>query len=96
MSDIACYKCKGTLSLVSVDNIPRSEECPHCYANVRCCMMCEFYDTNSYNECREPSADRHLEKEKANFCDYFKLNQSAKYETEKNDALSAANALFKK
>jgi hypothetical protein len=57
--------------------------------------MCAFYDTNSYNECREPAADRTLEKEKANFCDYYKLGTSSDKNTEKEDALSKANALFK-
>lgn len=96
MNDVACYKCKQPLELVGLDNISRSEECPHCYANVRCCMMCVFYDVSAYNECRETSADRHLDKEKANFCGHYKLDQSAKYESEKNNALATANALFKK
>lgn len=96
MSDIKCYKCDHILDIDLRTSISRSEECPKCYANIRCCMMCEFYDKNSYNECREPSAPRQLDKEKANFCDYYKLDQSAKYESEKNNALDAANALFKK
>ena len=96
MSSLACYKCNSTLNLSNTDNIPRSEECPSCYSNIRCCMMCEFYDKNFYNECKEPSAERHLEKEKANFCDYYKLNLSAQYESQKSVALSMADSLFKK
>lgn len=57
--------------------------------------MCEFYDTKSYNECRESMADRILEKEKANFCDYFKFGPSTNQDNLKEDALNKANALFK-
>lgn len=96
MSAVKCYKCQTELNLENTQNVSRSEECPSCYANIRCCMMCEFYDKNSYNECREPTAERHLDKEKANFCDHYKFNMSAMYESQKNSALDAANALFKK
>lgn len=82
--------------LENIANIARSEDCPNCYANIRCCMMCEFYDKNSYNECREPSAERHVDKEKSNFCDYYKFDQKHKYIEEKKSALDLANALFKK
>lgn len=40
--------------------------------------MCIYYDPKSYNECRESSADRVLDKEKDNFCDYFSLNGALK------------------
>ena len=96
MSKIPCYKCKTEIILENTGNISRAEECPECSANIRCCMMCEFYDKNSYNECREPSAERIIDKEKANFCDHYKLNLSAHYETKKADAMAMANALFKK
>ncbi|MBI4411014.1 MAG: hypothetical protein HY541_00835 [Deltaproteobacteria bacterium] len=35
------------------------------------CKNCEFYDRAAYNECSEPQAERVLDKEKSNFCDYF-------------------------
>ena len=34
-------------------------------------MNCRFYDSSAYNDCSEPAADRVVEKDKANFCDYF-------------------------
>ena len=93
----SCYKCNKELGLTAGTDIGRSEECPSCFANLRCCKMCEFYDTSAYNECREPVAERIVEKEKANFCDYFKLSSSQPNATDtKQAALDAANALFKK
>lgn len=59
--------------------------------------MCQFYDISCYNECREPTADRITDKEKANFCDFFKLGDGTDSNLEKQkSALSAADALFKK
>tara|TARA_B100000927_G_C16451754_1_gene464112 strand:- start:785 stop:970 length:186 start_codon:yes stop_codon:yes gene_type:complete len=59
--------------------------------------MCVFYDRTCYNECKEPLAERILEKEKANFCSYFKLNGGdTRPEKSKEDLFSAADALFKK
>ncbi|MBT4791988.1 MAG: hypothetical protein HON90_10485 [Halobacteriovoraceae bacterium] len=92
---IICYHCKEEIKLENTASISRSEECEQCAANIRNCFMCNFYDKNSYNECREPTADRIVDKEKANFCDFYKVNQRGKYNSEKEIALNAAEALFK-
>jgi hypothetical protein len=34
--------------------------------------MCEFYDTSVAKSCREPVAEEVTDKERANFCDYFR------------------------
>ena len=94
--EVNCYACGETLSFEANQTIGRSEECSKCYANVRCCKMCKLYDASAYNECREPSADRIVEKEKSNFCDYYQLGSGGKDNDAKSDALAAANALFKK
>ncbi len=93
---LSCYKCEVDLNLDLNQDIPRSEECHSCYASLRCCMMCSFYDKQSYNECREPTADRIVDKEKANFCDHFKLGNPEKNAEMTSSAQSAAAALFKK
>jgi hypothetical protein len=59
--------------------------------------MCQFYDQKAYNDCRESSADRVQDKEKANFCDYFKIGSSSNNpDQERLDALAKAASLFKK
>ena len=90
-----CYNCSSELDFTEGSDVGRSENCQSCYASIRCCMMCQFYDKSAYNECREPTADRILEKDKANFCDYFKLSAGDDNNESKNSALDAANALFK-
>ena len=92
----ACYQCGENLEWEEF--VPRTRECPSCYASVRCCRMCKFYDKSCYNECREPSAERVTDKEKANFCDYFKLRQGGGGTIEGDDKkslLEQADALFK-
>ena len=91
-----CFKCDKELSLEANGNIPRTEQCPHCYADIRSCKMCDFFDTSSYNECRESSADRVVDKEKANFCDYYKFGSGIGLADAKDSADSLAESLFKK
>lgn len=90
-----CYKCNHTLDLQPNKDLARSEDCPGCFTDLRCCKMCMFFDTSSYNDCKEPTAERILEKEKANFCDHFKLGLSSDSSNEKDDILAKANSLFK-
>ena len=90
-----CYQCNEALLLEPLKDISRSEECPKCYASLRCCKMCRFYDSSAYNECSEPMAERITEKEKANFCGYFALSNESTKADSKDDLLAKANALFK-
>jgi hypothetical protein len=93
---LTCHQCHHELSLAS-SLVHRSDECPHCFADLHCCKMCQFYDSSCYNECRETQADRIVEKSKKNFCDFFTITQSHNKEGEvKVKILSAAEALFKK
>ncbi|MBF0179974.1 MAG: hypothetical protein HQM03_08120 [Magnetococcales bacterium] len=50
----------------------RSDTCAACSSDTRVCLNCRFHDPGSYNECRESVAERIVEKERANFCDFFK------------------------
>ncbi|OFZ14425.1 MAG: hypothetical protein A2X86_05910 [Bdellovibrionales bacterium GWA2_49_15] len=93
---VHCYKCFQKLEFESGEKILRHEECPQCKVSLRCCKMCHFYDIQVYNECREPLAERTLEKESANFCSYFVLaDGGSKKGQEKNNLLAKANSLFK-
>ncbi len=94
-TELLCYKCTKNLSLSANSKISRQEECPHCYANLHCCKMCHFYDSTAYNECKEPMANRVLDKEKANFCDFFKLGTGGSGGETKDSLVDNANSLFK-
>jgi len=58
--------------------------------------MCKFYDPKVYNECTEPNADRVVDKEKSNFCDYFTLSAGGTSGPSRDDLINSADALFKK
>ena len=92
--DITCYSCSKETDFPE-GKLGRLDSCDHCNAYLHCCMMCSFYDKSSYNECKEPMADRITEKEKSNYCDYFKVNTGVSANNEKDDLLAKANSLFK-
>lgn len=93
---ITCYKCQKKIPILGTFKIQRTEDCPYCTTSLHCCKMCKFYDPKVYNECRESNADRLVDKEKANFCDYFVLTDGKDPVEAQKDLFSAADALFKK
>ncbi len=79
------------------DKVSRNDICSYCHKDLRCCKQCKFYDPHSYNECREVTAERVVEKERSNFCDYFIFKGSSQEKVnKKEDAKKALEALFKK
>ena len=71
-----CHRCRKELGIA--DRVGRAETCPSCGTDLRCCRNCAFYDAGSYNQCRETQAERVLEKERGNFCDYFSFSDSSR------------------
>ncbi len=61
-------------------------------------MNCAFYDPSAYNACREPQAERVLDKDRANRCDYFAPAREGRGSVESPQAKqkAALDALFKK
>ena len=91
-----CYHCQKSIPVFGQFKITRTEECPYCTWSLHCCKMCKFFDPKVYNECIESNADRVVDKEKANFCDYFTLSDGSSSGPSKEDLISSADALFKK
>ena len=59
--------------------------------------MCVFFDVNVPRQCREDGAEEVLEKEKSNFCDWFKPDSDvydAARATQASAAKDALSALF--
>jgi len=67
-----CHACQTEVSVAADQRIGRSEACLKCGRDLRCCLNCFFYDIKSANLCSEPQADRVGEKDRGNFCDYFR------------------------
>lgn len=67
-----CYKCRNEIPVVGIPG--RFDECPHCRAEMHCCLNCRFYDPYKPNQCMEPEADYVADKDRANFCEFFQPN----------------------
>lgn len=91
-----CYHCHKAIPVFGAFKITRTEECPYCTTSLHCCRMCKFYDPKVYNECHESNADRIVDKEKSNFCDYFVLSDGKDAATSKDELINLAESLFKK
>jgi hypothetical protein len=64
-----CHACLKGLDIKTP--VGRREVCPFCGFDLHCCLNCVFYAMGAYNDCREPQAERVVEKNRSNFCDYF-------------------------
>jgi len=88
--DIQCWKCGSELENLLLP-FSRYEECSTCNADLHACISCRNYDAATSDACREDRADFVLDKDKANFCDYFKVNSKA-YEKKDNSEANQAKA----
>ena len=90
-----CWKCKKE---ISIEKPVRGDECPLCHADLHVCKACDFYESGAHNDCRESSAEFVNDKERANFCDYFRpsrslsLSKGADNGTSTDKASAARNA----
>ncbi len=90
-----CAFCGKQISIV--DKVGRRDTCPNCGGDLKCCKQCNFYQPNAYNECKEVIAERIVDKERANFCDYYLAKNSSRGKVNrKQNAKDALEALFKK
>lgn len=64
-----CWKSRKE---ISIEKPARGDECPLCHADLHVCRACEFYESGAHNDCRESSAEFVGDKERGNFCDYFR------------------------
>lgn len=91
--EVICFKCKTKTAFDG--KLGFRAECS-CREDLHVCKNCEFYDPKVYNECRETSADVIREKDRANYCEYFRPGNTQSAEDNKKALFAAAEALFKK
>lgn len=88
--NIRCYRCGASLAALSLP-LSRQDECPECENYLHVCRMCVFYDKNVPKQCREDDAEEVIEKERLNFCEWFKPSDSA-FDADRKDGEDAARA----
>ena len=94
--DIRCYRCGESLAALSLP-LSRQDECPGCGNYLHVCKMCVFFDPRGPRQCREDGAEEVKEKDRLNFCDWFKPSESAfdpDRKSEEDRARSALEDLF--
>lgn len=74
--DLVCWKCGVSLKALTLP-LRRLEQCPKCEAELHVCRMCESFNPHLRSDCDEPMAEDVREKDRANFCDYFKPKPNA-------------------
>lgn len=93
-----CFYCGNPITLTG--RIGRAETCQHCGWDLHTCRNCRYYDPQAYNACRETQAERVLDKERANFCDFFVFPKEDREVSETTKAAPSTRekleALFKK
>lgn len=78
--------------------ISRLAHCTKCTADLHACRQCFWYDVHAAKQCREPMVEWIVDKEKTNFCDYYKLNAKTDVvaDTKADDAKEKLKKLFGK
>lgn len=90
--DMVCWKC-GTKLKNMLLPFSRYEECTTCKADLHVCLSCRYFDPLISDACREDRAEFVLDKDKANFCDYFKVNPHAYKRKDMSEAQLAKRKL---
>jgi hypothetical protein len=94
-----CWHCGRTIEVVAgKDRVGFRDDCPGCDRALHVCLNCDLYDPSYNNSCREPMAERVVDKERFNFCEYFTPAEDAKarVQSAKSGAQSKLEDLFKK
>jgi hypothetical protein len=90
----SCWHCGVDLQ---AQDYGRETQCLKCGKPTRVCRNCRWFDTGRANQCQEPMAEKVMDKQRANFCEFFEPTmRSAESEAGALDALRrAAEDLFK-
>jgi len=90
-----CFRCNAPVG--DREFFSRRDECGQCGADLHVCKNCSFYHPGRSNDCDEPQAERVVDKDRANYCDFFRFKeQQGEKASRKEDAKKAWDELFKK
>jgi len=74
-----CWYCGSPIT--DPEPIGRSLRCQDCGKDLRACKNCRFFLSGTQGDCREANAQPQSEKDRANFCDWFSLDQKFRTQT---------------
>lgn len=90
--NLTCLRCGASLSSLSLP-LSRRDQCPECDADLHVCKMCRYFDKSVPRQCREDGAEDVTDKDRPNFCDWFKPSDTAFNQTAKSESDAAKDAL---
>jgi len=85
-----CFACGAELP----ERIYRNTVCEACGADAKVCLNCDFYDESAHWQCRETIPEAVREKDRANFCDFFRPGRRARATGASDDRQSSARDDF--
>ncbi len=91
-----CFACDAEVELASGERVAFRDTCVTCGSDLHVCRNCAHHDPTAYNECRETSAERVSDRERANRCDYFAPGAGGGGAGTREAARDALDSLFKK
>ena len=92
-----CQACQTEIPLAAGESVGFRDACDRCRADLHVCLNCDHHDLSAYNECRESNAERILDRDRANRCDYFRPCSGASAAGDgRTEAMSDLESLFKK
>jgi hypothetical protein len=93
-----CGACQTGVSIAAGERVGFRDACDHCGADLHVCLNCSHHDRSAYNECREASAERVADRDRANRCEWFRPKDAAVDEAPSPQMknFDALNAAFKK
>jgi predicted RNA-binding Zn-ribbon protein involved in translation (DUF1610 family) len=90
-----CWSCSAGLA---ASDYGRENSCLTCGKAIRVCRNCRWFAPGRPNDCEEPMAEEVVDRERANFCDFFEPSSEAgagEQASSQEELLKAAEDLFK-
>jgi hypothetical protein len=93
-----CHACRHEIAVAPSESVGFRDECERCQADAHVCLNCAHHDVSAYNECRESGAERILERDRQNRCEWFRPGRGEgddRGQSEEDRAKRALEDLFK-
>lgn len=88
-----CWKCGKNIE--TSENIFRNSTCGYCGTDLHSCKNCKFYEPGRHYDCNETVEEIIVDKERSNFCDYFKAKNTFSKTNNSDSAAKAKDAFLK-
>lgn len=88
----SCWRCGIQLQDAELP-VSRHSSCRSCFEPLRCCRMCRHFSEQAEGQCLHDEAEPPEEKERSNFCDFFRPGKAGFDPTRNRGTERAKNRL---